>query len=120
MADQQHTLRSSSTAGHCTEFSSTADFHRNHHEESNPHKSYNAGDHCAHTPSDAIVRNITIRVQIPETPVFIFDASVPVSYDFLSKLVAPVCYDSDSDRGKSKFLVRSLFITAIYLHLHWL
>ena len=118
MADQQRTLRSGSTAGHRTEFSKTTDFHRVHHEESDPNESYGAGDHRANTPSVVVVRDVSVTIQIPETPIFTYDASVPVFFDFTTNLVAPECYDLDSDRGKSKFLVRSLFITAIYLYLY--
>ena len=83
-----------------------------------PNESYGAGVHRANTPSVIVVRDILVTIQIPETPIFTYDASVPVFFYFTANLVAPECYDLDSGRGKSKFLVSSLFITSIYLYLY--
>ena len=118
MADQRRTLRSGSTAGHRTEFSNTADFQRVHIEELDPNESYGEGVHRANTPSVVVVRDVSVTIQIPEPPIFTYDASVPVSFDFTTNVDAQECYDFDSDRGKSKFLVKSIYIAAIYLYLY--
>ena len=118
MADQRRTSRSNPTAGHSTEFLSSADHHRDrHHIESNPNESDGSGEDIAtNTPSDSNFRSITVRVRGVDIPPLEYTASRPVSFAFIPNLLCPLQYDSesDSDQGKSLFVISSLCITTIY------
>ena len=122
MADRRRTSRSNSTAGHSTEFLSSADHHRDrHHIESNPNESDGSGeDLSTNTPPVANFRSITVRVHGVGFPPVEYIASVPASYEFIPDLLCPLQYDSDSDsdQGKSLFVISSLFLITIYLHFY--
>jgi len=44
-----------------------------------------------------VVRSVAVRVRVCDTPLYKYDASLPVSHVFIPNLVGPDLYDSDSD-----------------------